>query len=128
MGIGKKSTPRAFIIACEIFVYTENLLAEEDIPRPKATKPPKKTRAAEPVIPELLPLLKSAFEMSVQDNGWAFLGTMGSRLRQLDPGFDPRTYGSRQLSLLIRTCSDVFEVKEVKSQDGPSLIYVKLRD
>jgi uncharacterized LabA/DUF88 family protein len=128
MGIGKKSTPRAFVNACDLFIYAENLLAEVDIPRPKATKPPKKARAAEPVLPELLPLLKSAFEMAVQDDGWAFLGTIGSRLRQLDPGFDPRTYGSKQLSLLIRTYSDAFEVKEVKSQDGPSLIYVKLRD
>ncbi len=25
MGIGKKSTPRAFVNACEVFVYTENL-------------------------------------------------------------------------------------------------------
>jgi len=128
MGIGKKSTPRAFVNACEIFIYAENLLAEVDITRPKATKPPKKARAAEQVLPELLPLLMSAFEMAVQDDGWAFLGTMGSRLRQLDPGFDPRTYGNKQLSLLIRTYSDAFEVKEVKSQDGPSVIYVKLRD
>ena len=128
MGIGKKSTPRAFINACEIFIYVENLLAEADISRPKATKPAKKARAAEPVPPEPLPLLKSAFEMAVQDDGWAFLRTMGSRLRQLDPGFDPRTYGSRQLSFLIRTYSDVFEVKEVKSQDGRSLIYAKLRE
>lgn len=128
MGIGKKSTPRAFINACEIFVYTENLVIEVDISRPKATKPPIKARAAEPIPPEPLPLLTSAFEMAVQDDGWAFLGTMGSRLRQLDPGFDPRTYGSKQLSLLIWTYPDQFEVKEVKSQEGPALIYVKLRD
>lgn len=128
MGIGKKSTPRAFVNACEIFVYTENLLIEADISKPKPTKPRKKGRAAESVPPEPLPLLKSAFEMAVQDDGWAFLGTMGNRLRQLDPGFDPRTYGSRQLSLLIRGYSKVFEIKEVKSQDGPSVICVKLRE
>ncbi|MFC1994590.1 NYN domain-containing protein [Chloroflexota bacterium] len=128
MGIGKKNTPRAFVNACEIFVYTENLLTEADISKPKATKPRKRARAAEQIPPELLPLLKSALEMAVQDDGWAFLATVGNRLRQLDPGFDLRTYGSKQLSLLIRAYPKTFEVREVKSQDGPSDIYVRLRD
>jgi uncharacterized LabA/DUF88 family protein len=131
MGIGKRMTPRAFINACEIFVYTENLVSEGEQPRPEPPQPvrrrvqriPRQTPAVEPSQ-----LLKRAFEMAVQDDGWAFLGTMGSRLRQLDPSFDPRTYGSRQLSTLIRTYPSVFEIKEVKTQDGPAHVYVRLRE
>jgi len=138
MGIGKRTTPRAFINACEIFVYTENLLAESEQPRPepppvrrRTPRAPRRTQQAppEPVAPSSpSQLLKRAFEMAVQDDGWAFLGTMGSRLRQLDPSFDPRTYGSRQLSTLIRTYPNIFEVKEVKTEEGPAHVYVRLRE
>ena len=75
-----------------------------------------------------MPLLKSAYEMAAQDDdGWAVLATLGSRLRQLDPGFDPRTYGKKQLSLLIRDL-DAFEVNEVKTGLGPTFIYVRPRE
>ncbi len=137
MGIGKRMTPRAFINACEIFVYTENLVSEAEQPKPepaqkrRAPRVPRRTQQApEPVAPSSpSQLLKKAFDMAVQEDGWAFLGTMGSRLRQLDPSFDPRTYGSRQLSTLIRTYPNIFEVKEVKTEEeGPAHVYVRLRE
>ena len=139
MGIGKRTTPRAFINACEIFVYTENLVTEPEPQRQEAParrraapRVPRRTQqAAEPVAPPSSPsqLLRRAFDMAVQEDGWAFLGTMGSRLRQLDPSFDPRTYGSRQLSTLIRTYPNIFEVKEVKTEaEGPAHVYVRLRE
>ena len=137
MGVGKKTTPRAFINACEVFVYTENLALEVEPPaRPEpsrrhvATRTRRKTQPAAEPAPPTSPsqLLKKAFDMAVQDDGWAFLGTMGSRLRQLDPSFDPRTYGSKQLSTLIRTFPNIFEIKEVKTQEGPAHVYVRLRE
>ena len=125
MGIGRNQTPRAFVNACEVFVYTENLQ-----PEPVASKTRKRSKPA-PVAKEAptepLPMLKSAFEMAVQDDGWAFLGTVGSRLRQLDPSFDPRTYGHKQLSLLIRDM-EAFEVREDKSPSGPSSIFVRPKE
>ena len=30
MGIGKKTTPRAFVNACDLFVYTENLVPQNE--------------------------------------------------------------------------------------------------
>jgi len=54
--------------------------------------------AAGNVTSDPLPLLKNAFDLAEQEDGWAFLGTLGGRLRQLDPGFDSRTYGFNQLS------------------------------
>ena len=124
MGIGRNDTPRSFVNACEVFVYTENLQAEPG--DSKARKPARRRRTAERGL-DPLPVLKGALEMAVQDDGWAFLGTLGNRLRQLDPGFDPRTYGHKQLSLLIREL-DTFEVKQVKSQEGTSPIYVRLKE
>ena len=75
-----------------------------------------------------LPLLKNAFDMAEQEDGWAFLGTLGGRLRQLDPGFDSRTYGYNQLSQLVKAQKDTFEIKENKSRSGPSLIYIRLKE
>jgi uncharacterized LabA/DUF88 family protein len=134
MGIGKKTTPRAFINACEVFVYTENLVPEvepqhPEPPRYRTPRTRRRIQVVEPVItPSPVPLLRRAFEMAVQDDGWAFLGTMGSRLRQIDPSFDLRTYGNKQLSGLIRTYPNVFEVKEVKTEEGPAHVYVRLRE
>jgi uncharacterized LabA/DUF88 family protein len=124
MGIGKKMTPRAFVNACDVFVYTENLT-----PKPTRGKSAdsKKHRSQKPE-PDPRPLLRSAFEMAVQEDGWASLGPLGQYLRQLDPGFDSRTYGYKQLSQLIRAYPNLFKVRSAKQQHGNSIIYVRLKE
>ncbi len=125
MGIGRKSTPRAFVNACEVFVYTENLLGERELPK---VAQPSRDAAVAGTRDDPLPLLKSAFDMAVEDDGWAYLGVVGERLRRLDPGFDPRTYGFRQLYQLIKANTDTFEIQEKKGRSGPSQVYIRLRD
>ena len=130
MGIGQKKTPRAFVNACDVFVYTENLVPHKPARKPVSRKVDSK-EAVEPKEssqPEATPLLIQAFENAVQEDGWAFLGTLGHHLRQLDPGFDARTYGHSQLSTLIRAKSKMFEVKDVKGEDGNAAIYVRLKE
>jgi hypothetical protein len=137
MGIGKQTTPRAFVNACDVFVFTENLqknLHKE--PRPVKEKEPKRKgeKPGKPVVEENenlndpLPLLKQAYDLAVQDDGWAFLGVMGTQLRQLDPSFDPRTYGYRQLSLLMQAYPDVFELEMGRKGDGTFNVYVRLKE
>ena len=125
MGIGQKKTPRAFVNACDVFVYTENLVPKKPSKsrggQKKSTGAPK-----EPPAPDPIPLLKQAFENAVGEDGWAFLGGLGHHLRQLDPGFDARTYGHQQLSTLIRAFPKSFEVREVVDDHGNASIYVKL--
>ena len=141
MGIGKKTTPRAFVNACDLFVYTENLVPQNEPLKSTGTtassshkKKTAKTAESNPTSdaengnsPDPLPLLRSAFDLATRDNGWAFLGTLGHHLQQLDPGFDSRTFGYRQLSLLIQAYPDVIETKEVKGADGTSTIYARLK-
>ena len=131
MGIGRKNTPPAFVKACEVFVYTENLLPEKKvikfIPHQQEAVPGNAGNVTN-VTNDPLPLLKNAFDLAEQEDGWAFLGTLGGRLRQLDPGFDSRTYGFNQLSQLVKAQKDTFEIKENKSRSGPSLIYIKLKE
>lgn len=127
MGVGRKTTPRAFVNACDVFVFTENLQSES---QPKKVKESVKKvgEEPEPTSSDPLPLIKQAFDLAVQDDGWAFLGVMGSHLRQLDPSFDPRTYGFKQLSQLIKSYSNVFEQKMGKKGDGTFNVYVRLKE
>lgn len=126
MGIGRKTTPKPFINACNIFIYTENL-APKTSPRKKKTgkktrTSPEKTKTLDPV-----PLLKGAFDMALQEDGWANLATMGFYLHQLDPSFDPRTYGYKQLSQLIKSYPNLFDMK-FREEDGAAQVYVRLKE
>jgi hypothetical protein len=130
MGIGQKKTPRAFVSACDVFVYTENLVPRVK-PAPRRLKlkqAPVQEKEPEPSTPDPTPLLKQAFEIAVQEDGWAFLGTLGHHLRQLDPGFDARTYGHSQLSTLVKANTKLFEIREEKAEEGNSVIYVRLKN
>jgi len=135
MGIGEKKTPKPFVNACDLFVYTENLVPEGTNTKRKAKKaktvPGQKKvdveveAEVEKEDPEPIPLLEKAFEMSVQEDGWARLSDLGNSVYQLDPGFDPRTYGQRQLSRLINNLKDYFEMATPKA-DGA--YYVRMKD
>jgi uncharacterized LabA/DUF88 family protein len=124
MGIGQKKTPRPFVNACDVFVYTENLVPKKSV-RSRSGQSKSTKAQKEPPTPDPIPLLTQAFENAVGEDGWAFLGTLGHHLRQLDPGFDARTYGHSQLSALIHANPKSFQVREVDGQDGNSSIYVK---
>lgn len=129
MGIGKKTTPRAFVNACDVFVFTENLVNEPVPPkRGEHKKKGEKEEKREEREDDPLPLIRRAFDLAVQDDGWAFLGVMGSHLRQLDPSFDPRTYGFKQLSLLIRAYPNMFETQIGQKGDGTFNVYVRLKE
>ncbi|HEY88662.1 MAG TPA: NYN domain-containing protein [Thermoflexia bacterium] len=123
MGIGRNMTPRAFVNACNVFVYTDNL---QQKPKREHQKIVRKTKSEGP--PDPRPLLEQAFEMAVQDDGWASLGPLGQYLRQLDPSFDSRTYGYTQLSQLVRAYQDMFRVRTVRQSGGSSIFYVKIKE
>ena len=124
MGIGEKKTPKAFVNACDVFVYTENLVTAK-----KATQQqkPNKGGAKKKDEPDPIPLLTQAFEMAVQQDGWTALSNMGNALYQLDPAFDPRTYGHKQLSKMISKYKDRFEVR-LQEIDGSTLFHVKMKE
>jgi Fe-S-cluster formation regulator IscX/YfhJ len=154
MGIGKRSTPKAFVNGCNIFIYTENLVPrgrereqrEQREPRrrgrggsgrkgggketveQKEEREDREDRADTAAKYDPVPLLKGAFDMAVHEDGWANLGEIGFYLRQLDPGFDPRTYGFKQLSQLINSQKALFDVHSRGEEGGGAAIYIKLRE
>lgn len=131
MGIGKESTPRPFVDACNVFVYTENLVNSVEAPdEPSASPAADQAHSKIPSSKEmrtLKKLLNAAFELAVQDDGWAALAAVGNSLRQLDPAFDPRTYGHKQLSQLVEAHPKIIEVKKVQSSGGTTIYYMRLK-
>ena len=136
MGIGEKKTPKPFVNACDVFVYTENLAAELKATRQAAQKRSQKKKptaagAAESADTnendsDPMTMLRQAYEIALQEDGWARLDVMGNALYQLDPGFDPRTYGHKQLSRLIKS-QNSFEIRSQET-DGSTLFYVRLKE
>lgn len=103
-GVGRKTTPEAFRQACKRFIFTENLGAAEDQPAdPQAAQRPEPPNLAAPII-------RRAMADIADEDGWAPLGALGSRIGNMAPDFDTRTYGSGKLSDLIRR-TNAFELR-----------------
>jgi uncharacterized LabA/DUF88 family protein len=135
MGIGEKKTPKAFVNACDLFVYTENLVEEKKALQKKRTQSSRTKKAdtgTEPAEPDRedadpMPVLGQAFEMAVGEDGWARLDVMGNAIYQVDPGFDPRTYGHKQLSRMLNKLKDKFEMR-TKDLEGQLIFYVRMKE
>lgn len=122
VGIGRKSTPRAFVSACNVFIYTENL-------RRRSRNGGGGRRSNNHMSAqerELMDMISQAMDMvGPDDDGWTRLSEVGTALRRIDPGFDPRTYGHRQLSHMVKGQSRHLEMRKVANG---AIIEIRLRD
>jgi uncharacterized LabA/DUF88 family protein len=116
IGVGEKKTPEAFVNACNQFIYSENLTVTQK-PKKKGIKRQKEKESQD--IGDPLPLLIQGFEMAAKEDEWTYLATMGNSLRQLDPAFDPRTYGHQKLQSLLKDYPDTFVLKHDRSKKPP---------
>ena len=98
-GFGAQKTPESFRQACRRFVYTENLLPEAAVSAPEQDGGPR--QALQPPS-AAVPILSRAIEQMESEDGWVGLGAVGQRLANIASDFDPRTYGYRKLSDLVR--------------------------
>ena len=120
-GFGEKKTPKAFVSACDKFIFTEVLRFEEDVGsavKPKTTNELKRDG-------KLVALLRSAVEAASDESGWAHLGSVGSNIVKQSPEFDPRNYGFGKLGELAKA-TNLFDVDERVSRDSHSkTIYIR---
>jgi Protein of unknown function DUF88. len=107
-GFGEQKTPESFRQACLKFVFTENLLAGAASSQDAAStsKPLQPPSAA-------TPLIKKAITQMESEDGWVPLGEVGKQLANLASDFDPRTFGFRKLSDLVRKTNS-FEIDDPK--------------
>ena len=60
-------------------------------------------------------LFRSAISQMETEDGWVALAAVGQRLANIASDFDPRTYGFRKLSDLVRK-TDAFDVDQPQSR------------
>ncbi len=63
----------------------------------------------EAVTQEIIDLIASSITDLADENGWAFLGDVGTLIAKKQPDFDPRNYGFMKLTPLVRSL-DAFEL------------------
>jgi hypothetical protein len=122
LGFGEKKTPDAFRNACHKFVFTEVLRpssateptasAQKTENEPKLAPSKPSTGVTEPKLEFPKQFVLAALEQSIDDAGWAHLGTFGSYLTKLQPDFDSRLYGYKKLSDLVKAKTELFVTEE----------------
>jgi hypothetical protein len=120
-GFGEKKTPKAFVSACDKFIFTEVLRFQEDagsVVKPKTANELKRDA-------KLVALLRSALDAASDESGWAHLGAVGSNIAKQASEFDPRNYGFTKLGELA-IAINLFDVDERVQRDGHSkTIYIR---
>jgi len=106
-GFGEQKTPESFRQACRRFIYTENLLPES----PAATQDDGAARKALQPPSAAVPILNRVIAEMDSEDGWVGLGVVGQRLANIASDFDPRTFGYRKLSDLVRK-TGAFEIDQ----------------
>jgi Fe-S-cluster formation regulator IscX/YfhJ len=127
-GMGEQKTPSAFRAACDKFIYIEILEQEEPGPKKiKLAELRKKEKVISKADKNLVSLITSSINDITDENGWAFLGELGSMLLKKRPDFDPRNYGFEKLLPLIKSLNQ-FDIDERDSgRKNVKLVYVRAR-
>lgn len=120
IGIGEKKTPNPFIVACDKFIYIEILKNQS-----KETEKDQSKEGVDLITPKEIKLIASTINALSDDDGWAFLGDVGSLLQKKQPNFDARNYGFDKLTPLIKSI-DRFELEQRENSNSRyKLIYVR---
>jgi Fe-S-cluster formation regulator IscX/YfhJ len=134
IGMGEKKTPKPFIAACERFKYLEVLASMADKSMAEKTEETKTTKA-QPVVEDskngmttksqLVETIRTIINEVSDEDGWAYLGEIGSILNKRYPDFDTRNYGFTKLTPFMSSMKN-FEVRSVKtSNPNITLKYVR---
>ncbi len=122
-GIGEKKTPDPFIVACDKFIYLEILdTGDEDSENGKSKS---KKENIDKITPKVIKLLQHSVDDAADDDGWAFMGDVGSLILKKQPNFDARNFGFQKLTPLFKSLPQ-FEIEQRDRTSGRfKLIYVK---
>ena len=108
IGIGQKKTLNPFITACDKFIYIEILKKDKPVSseankEPAANAPLVSANPLNKIGPEIITMIADSVDDLADENGWAFLGELGSLIIKKQPDFDPRNYGYAKMLPLIRS-------------------------
>ncbi len=128
-GIGEKKTPSPFIVACDKFIYIEILKQQSEDDTVDVSKSKSAAKSSiDKITSKEIRWISHTINDLADDDGWAFLGDVGSLLQKKQPNFDSRNYGFQKLTPLISSINN-FEVERREDSKGrKKLIYVKIRE
>lgn len=121
-GFGEKKTPKAFLAACDKFIYTENLRKE------KTSKPARKSSSKSEIgkNEELKKILKNVVDDTADDSGWSYLTHIRQTIANRYPDFDPRNYGYTKLMDIIHDL-DMFELKKNDPFSHDKAVFIRCK-
>jgi uncharacterized protein (TIGR00288 family) len=102
IGVGQRKTPKAFVEACDKFVFLEVLASGPTEPSDAGGAPPAERARDEEPPPIESVLTKALNKVDTDDEDWATLSALGNHLVRTDPSFDSRSYGFGKLGDLVR--------------------------
>ena len=129
IGVGQRKTPKAFVEACEKFVYLEVLardagdagdvagVGDAGAPAPAKEDQPRPIQSV---------LSKALNKVGTDDDDWASLSAVANHLNRTDPSFDARSYGFGKLGDLVKAQPFV-ETKTVTGAGGHGQLWVRLK-
>ncbi len=129
IGIGERKTPKPFIASCNKFIYIEILpkeTAEPEVPSAKPVKREKKEKAGNSNKALNKLIIASIHDLGEED-GWVFLGTLGSLILKKQPDFDPRNFGHKKLLDLIKTIPGVLIEERLSGKNNSPHFYVRAK-
>jgi len=128
IGIGEKKTPNPFIVACDKFIYIEIIRKQTEKKEDTVEKDDKAKESLDKITRKEIKLISSTISDLSDEDGWAFLGDVGSLLLKKQPNFDSRNYGFEKLTPLIKSIGN-FEIDQRESPKGRhKLIFVKNKE
>ncbi len=124
-GIGERKTPDPFIVSCDKFIYLEILQKNTNGESNTSHKSDK--NKIDKITPKVVQLILSTISDLEDEEGWAFLGEVGTLLQKKQPNFDARNYGFRKLTPLMKSLKQI-EMESRKNPKGSgNLIYVRTK-
>ena len=124
IGIGERKTPNPFIVACDKFIYIEIIRKQTE--KKESVNPKENTKdSIDKITPKVIKLISTTISDLSDEDGWAFLGDVGSLLLKKQPNFDSRNYGFEKLTPLIKSMGK-FELEQRESPKSKNkLVFVK---
>ena len=126
-GMGERKTPIPFIASCDKFTYIEILRGDINKNQSSNVRSEVKEKVVMTEV-DLLTLLNQSVDDVADEEGWAFLGEIGSHIIKKCPDFDPRNYNYKKLSLLMESFGDYFTVERRDAYQPIKHVYVKRKD
>tara|TARA_B110000305_G_C19374850_1_gene606402 strand:+ start:563 stop:1291 length:729 start_codon:yes stop_codon:yes gene_type:complete len=124
IGIGEKKTPTPFIVACDKFIYIE-ILRKQTEKKESVNQKEKTKESIDKITPNVITLISTTISDLSDEDGWAFLGDVGSLLQKKQPNFDSRNYGFEKLTPLIKSIGKFELEQRENTKSKHKLIFVK---